>query len=380
MLNRKKKASNDSRSKTSSSTGAPVAVKSKRASRKNRSNRSGRPNDGVLMIPAASGSVSVTSCPAISNLVGGDARVLIRHREFIGDVKGSTGFASVKYSINPGLDETFPWLSEVGNNYESYRFRRLVFEYSTIKGSTAAGSFMMYIAFDASDGGPTDKIEAFSHQGAVKGPTWAPNIVLDASRANLEKFGTQRFIRSALKAGTDIKTYDVGNLWLCTSGQADTSAMGELYVTYELELMTPQMHTSDPSDTASSVTSGGTVTPAAPFGSVPVVNSISENVSVEPTPAAGSKFTFYDIGDYLMEVVMAGTGAVVGPVGFDNPYGMTVTTKVAQQAIATGASSLGSYLVHATTSPAVVYVTAAAVMTTVTQAIARITPYRQTLA
>jgi hypothetical protein len=59
----------------------------------------------------------------------------------------------------------------------------------------------------------------------------------------LLKFGIQRYVRSAgVPANTDIKTYDVGRFYVATSNTPSSpTTLGELYVTYEIELITPQL-------------------------------------------------------------------------------------------------------------------------------------------
>jgi len=64
-------------------------------------------------------------------------------------------------------------------------------------------------------------------------------------------------VRGGVVASTDIKTYDLGNLYLCTSGFAgDGTVCGELYVEYTVVLMTPQI-SSDAISSAKIVATAG---------------------------------------------------------------------------------------------------------------------------
>jgi hypothetical protein len=57
----------------------------------------------------------------------GGRNPIISHREFLGDVLSSTTFSSTTYTLNPGLQQTFPWLNAIATNFEQYKFRGCVF-------------------------------------------------------------------------------------------------------------------------------------------------------------------------------------------------------------------------------------------------------------
>jgi hypothetical protein len=56
----------------------------------------------------------------------------------------------------------------------------------------------------------------------------------------MHELGPRKFIRSTAVAG-DIKTYDAGNFFMCTTDEADTSMIGKLWVNYEVELYNQQL-------------------------------------------------------------------------------------------------------------------------------------------
>jgi len=71
---------------------------------------------------------------------------IIRHREYIGDILGTSDlFSFTKYPINPGLFTTFPWGQTVCNSYQRYRWRGLVFEYIPESADYAANTAMGYV-------------------------------------------------------------------------------------------------------------------------------------------------------------------------------------------------------------------------------------------
>jgi len=195
--------------------------------------------EGRVSAPQAMGSRLTTSSPSILSAYTGDGRVRIRHREYIADVAGSVAFAATAYVVNPGIAVTFPWLSIIAANFESYKFNNLCFQFSTEKSASTNGSLMIAIDFDANDATPTTKTVMMSYHNAVRCPVWSETKYV-TDKPDLLKL-PQHFIRAGVVSGTDLKTYDVGNLFVATSGCADTTALGELYVIYDVELITPQL-------------------------------------------------------------------------------------------------------------------------------------------
>ncbi len=201
--------------------------------------------NGSYSAPTATTKVMRTAVPSVAGSpFSGDGKIVVKHREYIGEIAGSVAFSATSYSINPGLSSTFPWLSTLAANYESYKFRDLKFEFETEKSTSTNGSLMMAVDFDAADSAPASKTTLMSYQNAVRSAPWCP-CEYRSSGDDLRKFGVQRYLRSAaLASNLDIKTYDVGNLIVATSGNADTTTLGELYVSYEVELHTPQLSAS----------------------------------------------------------------------------------------------------------------------------------------
>nr|QYF49934.1 MAG: hypothetical protein 2 [Hubei sediment noda-like virus 3] len=219
----------------------PNNPNNKRSGRKSRRQTNAKAKN-VNAAPTAMSLVTKTRVPTIKATTRG---FVVAHREYIQDVTAAdANFRNTTFSINPGLATTFPWLSAVAGRFESYLFRRLHFIYEPICPTTTPGAVMMAVDYDAVDTAPTSKVALMSYRGAVRSAPW--NITrFDATRGDLRKFGIQRFVRTTGNpAGTDLKTYDVGNLQLATQNTpAAPTTLGELYVEYEVELYTPQIPT-----------------------------------------------------------------------------------------------------------------------------------------
>lgn len=171
------------------------------------------------------------------------SNIIVRHTEYIGDVSAQASVFSVTpYSVNPGLNVTFPWLSNIANNYESYKFHKLHFVYKPICSTTTPGKVILAMDYDAADVTPTSKVVINSFESTTSCSPW-DEITHISMQSNLLKFGVQRYVRSAgVPANTDVKTYDVGKFYVATSNTPSTpTTLGELYVSYEVELITPQL-------------------------------------------------------------------------------------------------------------------------------------------
>lgn len=209
---------------------------------------------------------SVTSrAPRISPLTNGDCRVT--HREYIADVLGTVAYGYASRPVNPGQAEVFPWLSQIAQRFENYRFNSLRFLLEPLCGTTSTGSVILALDFDSADGPPLSKVEAMSFRASARGAPWE-EMQISAQSVDLHKL-PQHFVSSTnfLAANLDVKMYNVANLIVATQGQASTAPVSELYVEYDVTLLTPQMNTGSASSFVYSTTA---VSAANGFGIAPV--------------------------------------------------------------------------------------------------------------
>lgn len=168
----------------------------------------------------------------------------ITHREYISDISaGSSAFLINTFNVNSGLVSSFPWLSQVASRFESYTFERLNYIYEPMVPTTTPGSIMMAIDFDAADSTPANKVTLMAYSGATRASVFSP-VRLSTAQVNRKKMVHERYVRSGALNNGDIKTYDVGNLFVATVGTpAAQTLLGELYVEYTVKLRTPQIQT-----------------------------------------------------------------------------------------------------------------------------------------
>jgi len=212
----------------------------------------------------------------------------IVHRELIGSVVGTVNFSTSglgPFSLNPGLSATFPWLSTQAVGWEQYRFNKLNFCYYTRTGSNVPGSLMLIPDYDAADSAPISEQIASAYEDVSEDVPWK-DIKCNLRPAAMHPDGPKKYIRlSGLASNLDIKTYDVGNLFV---GTTDGTAVpwGKLWVEYDVTLYTPQL----PS-TGSSTLSFQSYTSAAP--------TTANLVGVTPTLVAGSAALFTVAGSVI---------------------------------------------------------------------------------
>jgi hypothetical protein len=234
----------------------------------------------------------------------------LRHREFITDVISSStpgAFGITNYAINPGLVGTFPWLSSIANNYEQYQFHGLIFEFKTTSSdalnsvNTALGTVVMATEYDVADSGFTNKqqMEAYEYSSSTKPSLSVVHPVECDPRQNTLR---ELYVRSG-DITRDPRFFDLGNFQIATVGlQGSAVNIGELWVSYDIELFKPKISTPL-----------GVNIPSAHFTSGPLISTIFGTTvtrqvgSSIPCTFTNNSCTILYPGNYL--VVYSGSAA-----------------------------------------------------------------------
>lgn len=174
----------------------------------------------------------------------------IQNSELIASVSNTNSFTATKYTINPGLSGTFPWLSIQAAQWQQYRFHKLCFRYVTRAPTSESGSLILSPEYNVSDTSPSTEQAASNTMDAVEDAVWK-SITCTLDVRAMFPLGPRKQIRSGTIAG-DYTTYDAGKLFVCTVGSS-TNSIGKLWVDYDVELFVPQ--TSSVTATAAASTS-----------------------------------------------------------------------------------------------------------------------------
>lgn len=299
------------------------------------------------MAPTAMSSQYENTAPALSYSVTGDGQVRVRHREFVRDIVSvGAAYAATRIEINPGNLQLFAWLQSLALSYESYIFKSLSFEFESTSSTTDRGTVMMGIDFDASDAPPSGKQELMAIHGATRSNVWSHQCC-NASAKDLRKFGVQRYVRSAEppSGSTDIKTYDVGNFYIATQGTSN-SEVGELYVTYDVVLHTPQP--AGPGivyNYCSRFQSADGVSVTQPMGLA--FGEVIGGLNI--TWKSVNSFYVNTIGSYIIEMTYDGSGLDDTDLfAFTCPFGGTVGSQSGWKANATSTSVTNTALLNVT--------------------------------
>lgn len=197
----------------------------------------------VRRAPLAQGMEMTTIPRRISNL-GKDA-IIVSHRECVCEIQGHTTFEAAHnvIALQPGLAASFPWLSGLAARYEKYRFRKLNYRFVPIVSASTNGVVAMIPDYDALDPAPATFITAMQYAGAKSSPVWQQFSVNVPKRVLCPSDDTFYVRTEGLGAAVaDLKTYDVGNLFVSCEGMAsDHTVVGHLYVDYTVELLTPNI-------------------------------------------------------------------------------------------------------------------------------------------
>lgn len=171
--------------------------------------------------------------------------IRIRHREYLCDITSSTAFSTQSFPINVGLNQTFPWLSEIASSFTTYKIHGLVAVFkstcadavSSTNGSI--GSVIMSFNDNVTE-------SAFSSKQTQLECDWAcdekPSVsfVAPLECAPAQQPLKELYIRNtSLQTNQNLQFYDMANLQVSTQGQQAVFTCGELYLSYDITLSKP---------------------------------------------------------------------------------------------------------------------------------------------
>jgi hypothetical protein len=245
------------------------------------------------------------------------SKIVVRHREMIAAISAGQSYTAdvplvVKFGINPGLDGTCPWLSQVANAYEKYRALNVKMEFVPGQPVTAASTVMMLPEYDVTDPPPINLIDASANQDVVQGQAFSKIVCNFTGLDSKRLFNTRQTLETN---GTDIHEFDCANAYFMYAGSA--SFVGYVYISYSFELSIPQLDNNTtavvartPNGTLSAVGGYGTslVSALPAFVSQTTIGGTHTNVTLHPKSIAA-------LTDVLVTAVDGCTVSAGTPVG-----------------------------------------------------------------
>lgn len=188
--------------------------------------------------------------PQVSNSMKPGSGTLITFKEYIGDVISSATantFNVDSFQIKPTDSKTFPWLSQIASNYQEWQAHGIVFEFKSSSGdalnstNTSLGSVLMATNYNAA-------MDEWDNRSAMENTEYANSIKPSESCIHAIESARSASVISNLYTNdadghSDIRLSSLGKFQISTSGFQGTSVnCGSLYVSYQIELLKPQVY------------------------------------------------------------------------------------------------------------------------------------------
>lgn len=188
--------------------------------------------------------------PRVANTNRGEATI-INHREYLGDLFSglmsngtSTSFNLMKYSLNPGNQELFPFLSSIARNFQEYEIRGMLVELKSLSSeyssNIALGSVFMAADYNVYGNDPTTKqqVENMEYASSAK-PSKSMIMPIECDPSNNAGTHKNVAIDSAYNGG-DRRLYDWCTIYIGSQGiPAEETPLAEIWLTYEIALFKP---------------------------------------------------------------------------------------------------------------------------------------------
>ena len=163
----------------------------------------------------------------------------VTHREYVGNLAGSTDLQVVKLRVNPSDTVTFPWLSTIASSFEKWSMKSMKVEYVKNCPSITEGYIFLYPDYDVNRPAMTKESDFLNTMDAVDSSAWVnANLVIKPGKFSQTK-GDTYLVRSPFQEYKDYLLYDPVNIYVGTAGTGDLPSLGRIYITYTIELKIP---------------------------------------------------------------------------------------------------------------------------------------------
>lgn len=275
---------------------------------------------------------------------GGGVR--ITHREYVKDVlvpAVPTAFTNASFTINPSNGLLFPWLAYAAALFQQYRVNGMVVEFRSLSSDSSAGgplgSVIMGTSYDVLDSNFTSKsiMENAQYSTSCKPScSMVHSIECDPKLRPMEWL----FVRSSGSSSgvsQDARFFDFGNFQIATAGLpgAANTVLGELWVSYDITLMKPEVGSPISSNYGSGNGAAG-LSVSAPFGTSRNLSTLG-NYSFTPNTISSNR-----IGQVIFFMVATCTTPVAVAI---TPTASSAVTVLAESApLASTTQFFGQYL------------------------------------
>jgi len=247
-----------------------------------------------------------------------DNGVRVRHSEYIMDISSTTALTNLVLNINPGMQTTFPWLSNLARSFQKWDAHAMIFTFKSTSAtalgstSTALGTVIGAVIYDVNAEVPQSKAGILGLSGARAGVPSKDNL-FPVECAPSSRLMRNLLVRSA-GVGDDLQKYDLGKLLISTVGSQTDSIAGELHVSYDVVLKSPTLGGAIGSDLAQSHFYMSGVTTADELGTMTTYdNSLSLTVTAPASGQLKIDFPVGSAGRFIISYHNAGSSTVTTP-------------------------------------------------------------------
>lgn len=266
---------------------------------------------------------SLGGSKTVPQFLAGGGCTRIAHREFVGSVQsaGST-FSVTSFALNPSNASLFPWLSEIAFSFETFRFRGCVVEFVSTYGDAVAsanaalGSVILATSYNAS-------APPFSSQSSMENYEYATSTKPSVSMIHpiecdpSQLVAPHLYVYQGTTGAADPRWTTHGVISLGTVGQQSAGVLGELWVSYDIELYQPKLLSAIP-------TSGlGIHYYAINPSSALLPNTMLTGITNFPPPS-DLGFNVGVIGDLVMAFPSINSSLIAFPPGLNGDFSVTL--------------------------------------------------------
>jgi len=207
----------------------------------------GTPRTNSLFKQNKSGELAEGNALSIPKMHNSGNSIRISHREFVCDIiapDDGQQFNPLIFTVNPGDPTVFPWLSNIAQLFEQYKFHGLVFEFvsttSPYNNSPAMGYVMMAAQYNVLQAPFQSPIELENSTDSIMA---RPDHCLMYGVECQTQSYNYYYVRNNRNVIIDPATYDFVDITLATKGLPSTfvpgSVIGQMWISFDIELVQP---------------------------------------------------------------------------------------------------------------------------------------------
>lgn len=201
------------------------------------------------------GSRGINTVPTFASVKDEQGDITVQHREYVGDIfanKAGEYFENKAFDLNPGLQRTFPWLSQLAMNFDEYVFIQLAFTFrSTISIATSSGDGQTGMVILCTDYNPDhpkfdSKQRMMEYDGAQSAKCTISAVHgVECDPSKLAGDQAKRMRTAPVLVHGNKLDYDLGKFQIAISGTPaalQNNTIGEIWVSYTVLLRKPKYY------------------------------------------------------------------------------------------------------------------------------------------